>query len=127
LKKARFEKSDFYHAVPPSYLQSLSKNYGNDENMPLEIYRNAIDYLNDVGYLDKIPPFLIRDYVIARCNYMQAHKKFVQSGMGVLDMDKKWLSPLIEAELEMGKNVNMAWKPIWAIITRHGRVSSIAE
>jgi len=108
-------------------LQSLSKNYGNDENMLMDIYRNTINYLNDVGYLDKIPLFLIRNYVIARCNYMQSHKKFVQSEMDVLDMEKKWLSPLLVTELEMGKNVNMAWKPIWAIITRHGRVSSIAE
>ena len=97
LKKARFAKTDYSPSTPSSQLQSLFQSLGCDENMSAEVYRNTIDYLNHVGCLDKIPLFLIRDYVIARCNCIQTLKKFVQSDIPVLAMDKKRLSPLLDA------------------------------
>ena len=125
LKKPKFAKSNYCHAVPPSYLQSLSNKHGYDDGMTAEIYCNTIDYLNRVGCLDKISSALIRDYVIARCNCIQTLKNLVQSDMPVLDMDKNRLSPLLDVEITMGENMSTAWKPIGAIAAQYGSVSSV--
>jgi len=126
LKKARFDKSDFRHSISPSYLRVLSKDYGIDMKITTEIYRNTIDYRNSVECFDKIPPSLIRDYITARCDYMQTQLEFVQSSNNSMDINNGLL-PFLDTLLTMGNSMNKAWTPIWDIVARNCRAANIAE
>ena len=119
LKKVEFENTSYNPAVPPAYLQDLEKKKGNSVTSPLEIYRETIAYLEPSECLHLIPAALIREYVMANYNMIQAHYELSHSSnVGVNNKGEVVITSFAEIMMKMQKQVLATWEPIWNIVSR---------
>jgi hypothetical protein len=117
--------------VPPDYLQHMAKpdQLQRPVPTPVELYCDAVAYLEPSDCLPLIPAALIADYAMAKYHLINVQYELGRTAT-VTKIDKGLrkdgrpneayeLTDFAEAMLKMQKNVLATWQPIWDIVSRN--------
>ena len=120
LKKVEFDDKSYDPSTPPVYLPLLGKQSGSTVTTPMEIYREAIAYLEPTGCLHMIPAMLIREYVMANYHMVQAHYELSQSNhVGINHKGEVVVTSYADFMQRQQKQVLAIWDKIWDIVSRN--------
>jgi hypothetical protein len=120
LKKVEFAKTTYDPTKPPRYLEMLAKKHGDFLVSPLEIYEEAMEYLEPSGCLHLIPKTLIREYVMANFYAVQAHYELsTSSNVGIDNKGAVVITGFAKFMQDQQKQVLFIWDKIWDIVSRN--------
>ena len=121
LKKVQFngDGNDSNPSTPPDYLGLLEKRVPGAPT-PIEIYHEAIRYLEPSDCMNLIPSALIADYVMAKYYLICAQFDLSKTATVHQKGEKEYeITSFAEAMLKLQKNVLACWEPIWEIVSKN--------
>ena len=120
LKKVEFENTSYDPTKPPRYLAMLEKKHGDSIVSPLEIYQEAMDYLEPTGCLHLIPKQLVREFVMANYYAVQSHFELSTSAnVGIDNKGAVVVTSYAKFMQDQQKQVMYVWDKIWDIVSRN--------
>jgi hypothetical protein len=130
---------------PPLYFHVMQKMDGQIcplSPMPIDVYREIVDYLEPSNCLHLIPRSLIADHAMAKYHLIQAQFELSQfTNVASPPVDKNGnpeghpaylpelpkITDFVKAMERLQKMVLDTWTPIWDIVSRNSEQSVIGE